>query len=414
MKVLGLKQGTAVPEGRITLPASKSISNRYSILARASGGKLRIKGLSEAGDSSVLQKGIAALDQGKACIDLADAGTAMRFLTALASTIPGTRSLTGTQRMKERPIGPLVEALRELGADIRYEEKEGYPPIRIKGTPLKGGRIRVPSDKSSQFFSALALIAPFTEESLEMKWEDVFVSRSYFELTLAVLRDIGVSMHEMEDGVRILPTRLSERTLWVEGDHSAAAFWYELLAIKGKGGVHLGGLDRESPQADRWTPRFFECLGIQTYWDNNGCWIEAVPGANAPDPYEADMQDHPDLVPALAVTLAAMGKRALLTGVGTLRYKESDRIEALRTELARIGVDVRADGENLGIDPSGMDLSSCPRFDTHEDHRIAMALAPLVVILPELEVRDPDVVKKSYPTYWEDLQWILPGVLSAS
>ncbi len=410
MNGLTLEHTGAVPQGTLRLPASKSISNRLLILEFLFCQKLSAEGYAEAGDTRVLQNALKALEEGKERIDLADAGTAMRFFTALAATVPGERELIGTDRMYQRPIAPLVEALRDIGAKVEYRGKEGFPPLRVKGSSLKGGRVELRSDVSSQFLSALALIAPVTEEGIELLPQGDPVSTPYFRTSIALLNELGVPVEENGISVKILPYDMPPCTYKVEGDHSAAAFWYELLALQGKGALFLEGIRKDSPQGDRDAPVFYRGLGVQERWQEEACWIEAVPGPFQDPPYEADMRHYPDLVPALAVTLAGRGCPGILQGVASLRNKESDRLEALRRELLKIGVELHTDEDKLGIDPKGLDLKVRPRFDAHGDHRIAMALAPLISLLPGLSIRDPEVVKKSYPGFWEDLERVFPGV----
>lgn len=313
--------------------------------------------------------------------------------------------------MHERPIGPLVEALQAMEGEVEYLGEEGFPPLQIRGDSLRGGTCTLRSDVSSQFLSALCLVAPSTEKGIELQFEEKPVSAPYFRMTLSILRELGVAVEEDEARVRIPPSPLPSRSMQVEADHSAAAFWFELLVLKGKGSLFLDGLKEDSVQGDRETAAFFRPLGVRERWEEGGCWIEAVPESDEEKPYEADMRDHPDLVPALAVALAGSGRKAILNGVGTLRSKESDRLEALRTELTKVGVDLIPDGDRLGIDGSGFDPDARPYFRSHGDHRIAMALAPLVAVLPGLSIEDPSVVEKSYPDYWEELERLLPGTI---
>lgn len=409
MKQLDLERRKGVPGGQIRLPASKSISNRLLILARLSGGRIELEGLSTSNDTKVLSKAIQGLDEGKELIDLGEAGTAYRFLTALATLESGQHTLTGAPRMKERPIGPLVQALESLGGRIEYLEKNEYPPLRIEGGTLKGGSVEMRSEISSQYLSALALVAPATERGVKVRIEGEPVSAPYFRMTLSLLQEFGVPVEEFEDGLKVSPHPLPARKMSVEGDHSSAAFWYELLALTGKGAIFLEGLREDSPQGDRDLPLFFRELGVRERWERGGCWIEAVPGECASSYYEADMRGHPDLVPPLVVSLAVQGKKALLRGVGHLRHKESDRLEALRQELGKLGVDLFLEKDRVGIEPGRIDLSSTPTFEVHNDHRIAMALAPLASILPCFAIKDPEVVDKSYPGFWEAFDEVLPG-----
>ncbi len=410
MSSIHLSHSSGVPAGKLELPASKSISNRLAIIAHLSKGKVRPLGLSKAGDTEILMRGLGELDSGTDLIDLADAGTAMRFMTALCSIVPGERILTGTDRMKERPLGPLVEALRALGAEIEYLEQAGRPPVKVKGKALKGGDVEVRGDVSSQFLSALALIAPVLEKGLNMQVQGGAVSTPYFRMTLEILSDLGVSVREEEGSTFIAPSGFPEKEYRVERDHSSAAFWYEFLALKEKGGLFLEALFEHSHQGDRVLPDYFRSLGVRERWDRDGVSLEAVPGSLHEGPYETDMRHQPDLVPAVVVTLAGLGKKGIVHGVQGLRSKESDRIEALKTELAKVGVELVPDGDQLGIDPDGFDPEAEPRFASYNDHRIVMALAPLSAILPNLWIEDPEVVKKSYPDYWKDLERVDPSL----
>lgn len=398
----------AVPSGTVSLPGSKSISNRLLVLSYLSGGRLKLSGLSNSSDTRILEQALGELGSDPERIDAADAGTAYRFLTSLLTLVPGDRILDGTERMKERPIGPLVDALRSLGASIEYLGKEGYPPLRIRGGGVKGGKVELRADVSSQYASALALIAPSTEKGIELELLGEAVSRPYFHMTLSILEDLGVPVHRSDRTVRIDPQVLPERHMKVEGDHSSASFWYELLAIAGKGSLFLEGLMEDSLQGDSALPSFFRELGVQERWEEAGCWIEAVPGRISSGPYEADLSQHPDLFPPLAVATAVLGKEALFRGVGNLRLKESDRLEALRKELAGIGVELVVRGDEAGVDPSGFIPDAEPSFRSHSDHRIAMALAPLVSILPSLSIDEREVVSKSYPGFWQSFESILP------
>lgn len=411
MNPLRLERRSSYPEGRVRLPASKSISNRLLILSWLSGKRVRVLGASEAGDTRVLKDVLERMERGERELDLADAGTAMRFVTALAALMPGEWTLKGTERMQERPIGPLVSALQSLEAEIEYMGREGCPPLRIRGGELRGGTCSLRSDVSSQFLSALCLVAPATEEGVGLQLEGEPVSTPYFRMTLSILRDLGVAVEEEGDRVFVPSSSLPSREMRVEADHSAAVFWFELLALSGKGALFLEGLKEDSFQGDRESIAFFRSLGLRESWEEEGCWVEAVPGDEEGSPYEADMRHHPDVVPALAVALAASGRKSVLNGVGTLRSKESDRLEALKSELQKVGVELKAEGERLGIDPSGFDPEARPHFHAHGDHRIAMALAPLVAKLPALSIDDPSVVEKSYPRFWEELERVFPGTL---
>lgn len=334
----------------------------------------------------------------------------MRFMTAVAALQPGVWALKGTERMHRRPIGPLVEALRQLGAPIEYLGEEGYPPLKVIGGSVKGGKLRVDASQSSQFLSALALIAPFLEEGIELELMGEPASLPYFHMTLSILKELGVPVQGDEKRVRIERHEFPlKKEVTVEADHSASSFWYEVLAIDGEGELELEGLNEKSAQGDRMTGRFFESLGVETEWEGGLCRVKARPELLHGPEYRAGLRHHPDLAPALAGSLVGMGRGGELSGVEQLRIKESDRLEVLRTELEKAGGELEVKEDLLRILPSRLDPGSTPHFDPHDDHRIAMALAPLALCLPSLTISDPEVVNKSYPRFWEHFEALFPG-----
>ena len=376
--------------GTMHLPASKSLSNRALILNALAGGAWRIENLSDADDTRVLQQ---ALMQGEGIVDIGAAGTAMRFLTAYFALQDGTHILTGTERMKQRPIGILVEALRKLGADIEYVENEGFPPLRIHGRSLRGTSISVPAGVSSQYISALLMIAPYVEGDLHLELEGEVASRPYIEMTKSL-----VTMFAQE----------KPHTYHVEPDWSAASYAYELVALCPDPDAHLTlpGLRADSLQGDKRVADFFLPLGVRTSFTAEGAIITKVPRSS--EPLHLDFSEQPDLAQTLVVACAMLRHPFRFTGLKSLRIKETDRIAALCTELKKIGV---------ALTVSGDDAIECTRFPqswptfpisiaTYSDHRMAMCFAPAAYILPQLKIENPEVVSKSFPTFWDEISKI--------
>ncbi len=385
-------------EGEVELPSSKSISNRALIIQALSQGRSALKGLSEARDTRLLAR---ALNIKEGHLDVQDAGTAMRFLTAYCSVIEGEWILSGTSRMHERPVGPLVEALRNLGASIEYLEKDDYPPLRIKGG-LRGGTVSISGEVSSQFISALLMIAPVLPEGMRLIIEGERISRPYINMTLGMMRYFGADVEEIEDGYRVLPGEYVSRDLTIERDWSAAAFWYEWALLAQEVDLFLPDLREESWQGDAVVAGYFSRMGIRTTMENGG--IRLTCSGERPSRFEADLSGEPDLAPAIACACAGAGISCYLTGLASLKIKETDRLAAVRTELASVGVEAKITETTLSIDQPVVRSGSAPLFHTYEDHRMAMALAPLVMLTGKVGVQDPGVVAKSYPGYWEEVE----------
>lgn len=393
-------------ETAIDLPLSKSMALRAIAIAHLCGDIKAAEGLeSICTDSQVLYGALkGGIPTDGSALDLADCGAALRFVSAIAASTPGAEVLiTGTPRLCERPVGALVDALRELGADIEYRGAEGCAPLYIKGMALRGGDIEVDASISSQFVSALMLIAPTLPTDLTIRISSGIQSQPYIMLTAAAMRRAGAEceVEPTKIDVKALPYRCA--SIDIERDWSAAAFWYEIVAI-GSAWLTLPGLCSDSAQPDRAATKLFECLGALTEGTDDG--VEASPSPDLFGHLDADMTDSPDLVPALAVTAAMVGVPFRLSGVGALHHKECDRIAALRDELAKMGVAIYEDsyGTVIGWDGQRTPIFSLPEFDSHGDHRIAMALAPTAFFIPGIVVKDAEVVAKSYPKFWDDLQ----------
>ena len=386
----------------VQLPTSKSISNRLLVLQYLMKHSFDIIDLSEADDTQILKK-ITAKNFHCSLVDVKNAGTCFRFLTALFASQPGEVILTGSEDMKNRPIKELVAGLRELGAEINYLEKEGYPPLRIEGKKLKGDSVKINASISSQYVSALLLIAPFLENGLTVIQEGEIKSQSYTKMTISLLRKVGVEVKEEKN--RIIVSQFSgtyNSPITVEKDWSSVSYWYEyiaLLPLHSK--LQLNGVKNYSIQGDSIIKNLFEKLGIKTLEGSTG--IEIVKIKQVKDFYfEYDFSSIPDMVQTFVVTLVGLGLNGKFTGISHLIYKETNRIESLKTELVKLNYELNLiDNDSFEIKKKG-DLPKKVFINTYKDHRMAMAFAPLVAVIEEVEIENPEVVVKSYPGFWEE------------
>jgi len=388
--------------GTIHIPSSKSISNRMLIIRALAGSSVPLQNISESDDTVVLSK---ALDNHEAVKDVGHAGTAMRFLAAYLTTQPGEVILTGSQRMKQRPIGPLVDALKQVGARIKYMENEGCPPLRISGGALTGGSLEIEAGISSQFISALMMIGPVLEGGLTIELKGRVVSASYIEMTLALMNQCGAGASF--DGKRITVPQgtYTVEDFRVESDWSGASYWFQVAALLPGSEITLPYLGGNSLQGDAALIQIFDALGVHSTFIEEGLLLRSRK-ITLPEYFEYDFTACPDLAQTLAVTLCALGVPYRFIGTITLRVKETDRIAALQTELKRVGFLLTADpkGEWLEWDGARCDPQSDTVIETYHDHRMAMAFAPLAIPLGQVVIEDPEVVSKSYPGYWEDLE----------
>lgn len=391
----------------IILPASKSISNRALTIHALSGGKEIPENLSDCDDTEVV---IHALNNMPHIIDIKAAGTAMRFMTAYFSTTPGEHIITGTERMRQRPIALLVNALRELGADINYTELEGYPPLLIRGKQLEGGYLEIPGNVSSQYISALLMIGPTLRKGLELKLTGDIVSRPYIDLTLHVMHEYGCHIGWTDiDTIGVEPQSYTDRPYRIENDWSASSYWYEILALGGDrdSEIILPGLMNGSRQGDASVRHMFSLLGVKTtFEERNGEIVAVLSKHDTKLPrFEFDFINQPDLAQTLVATCCGMNIPFHFTGLASLKIKETDRIEALKAELMKLGFVIhdRNDSE-LFWDGERCEPKQQPVIDTYEDHRMAMAFAPLTFRFPNIRINNPEVVSKSYPHFWKDLE----------
>jgi 3-phosphoshikimate 1-carboxyvinyltransferase len=385
-------------KGTIALPTSKSESNRMLIIAACSKENIKLEGLSSARDTQTMLKLLNTDDYE---LDVKDAGTTMRFLTAYSAITGRPCRLTGTPRMQERPIGILVNALRDIGCAIEYEKKEGYPPVRIG--PFEGQKdaaIQMRGDVSSQFISALMMTAPLLPKGLEINLLGEIGSRPYIHLTAGLMRKFGVNLNWDNDTMKIPPGSYHGGSHQVEADWSGAGYWYSMAALAREVRLHLLGLRSDSNQADIRAVEIYKGLGVQTEFTDSGVYLSKGPL----DPLqEIDFHDCPDLAQTVAVSYAAMGKPCRFYGLQSLRVKETDRIAALQQELAKIGAKLmELDQYTWELIPSKK-VPSAVRIATYDDHRMAMAFAPLMFKM-HVEIEHPGVVAKSYPEFWSHLE----------
>jgi len=400
--IYSIKSDNSKIKGVVHLPSSKSISNRLLIMSALSHGRFIPKGLSESDDTAVMIEILRTTSPER---NAGHAGTAMRFLTAYFSCQPGEVILTGSERMKNRPIGVLVDLLRELGARISYEENEGYPPLRITGGKLKGGRRSINSGVSSQYISALLLIAPYLHRGLELVLKGNMVSASYINLTLQLMKRAGIHYTWNENSIKIEEGSYQAGVITVEPDWSAASYWYEMTALADEAEIFLPGLTNDSLQGDSTLVSIFENLGVKTNFEEEG--INLVKIKPITDFFEYDFTLNPDLVQTLIPTCVLNNTPFRFTGTRTLRIKETDRILAMHTEMKKFGVilDYSESGEWIAWDgKSPFKPKKNISVNTYEDHRMAMGFAPLALKIGQISINDPMVVTKSYPGFWEDLR----------
>lgn len=401
MKKITLDHTPRINEIEVPLPSSKSESNRILIINALAGGQSNLTNLSEARDTRTMIRLLASNDE---ILDVGDAGTTMRFLTAYTAIQGKPRILTGTPRMQERPIKLLVDALRTLGASIDYKKNEGYPPIEIKGfTEQKTNKLSIRGDISSQYISALLMIAPALPQGLELELTGTINSRPYIDMTLSLLKVFGIASISQGNTISIAHQPYTLATYMVESDWSGASYWYSIVALAEKAKIKLLGLKRGSLQGDSAIVDIMAQLGVKTTYEEDGIVLEKSEHKNN---LTIDFSKCPDLAQTIAVICAAKGVTCGMTGLQTLRIKETDRIAALQNELAKIGATLEEkvyDKEwflSPSTDTSWKDKNVS--FHTYEDHRMAMAFAPLAT-LAKIIIEDPNVVEKSYPTYWRDL-----------
>ena len=388
-------------ESNINLPFSKSISNRLLIIKALSKDEFPIEGLSDCDDTNILRQSLQSTND---VIDAGSAGTAMRFLTAYFTATAQTKTITGSEEMKNRPIGDLVDALNKLGADIVYLEKAGFPPIKTSGKTLSGNSIEINGNISSQFISALLLVAPVLPEGLTIRIIGEPVSLPYIKMTLKLMKQAGVSSTYEKNVITVARQDYRpEGSILVERDYSAASYWYQMAALANDARILLEGVTDKSMQGDAIIAQLACAFGVKTEYTPEGALLSKF--RNICHTLWYNFKDAPDLAQTMVVTCCLMNIHFRFAGVQTLRIKETDRIAALQNELLKLGYCIKEKTPDV-IEWNGERTE--PQHDitisTYNDHRMAMAFAPAAVYFPELKIENPEVVRKSYPNFWDDLK----------
>ena len=411
MKIIRKQQRV---EANVNLPSSKSESNRVLIIRALAKSKKAIENLSEAEDTLVLDKALNTFSVSNQ-INIGHAGTAMRFLTAFLSLQNSKEYLLlGSKRMEQRPIEILVTALTKLGANIGYQKEKGFPPLIIKGKPLKGGTLEIDSSVSSQYISALLMIAPLLENGLTISLQGKTVSSPYLEMTIDLMRCFDVVVTKKQAEFRIENQAYNFKNIKIESDWSAASYWFEIAALSSVCNIQLNGLFEKSRQGDSVLPKIFESFGVVSSWNEKGLQLTKKEGfyLSKETVMEFDLTKTPDLAQALVCTCVGMGVKFRFIGLSTLVIKETNRLEALKNELNKFNVDLLIKNNSELELINNYNISKPDKIiKTYQDHRMAMAFAPLCLVVEDLEIEDSRVVKKSYPNFWGDVSCFVESEL---
>lgn len=407
-ETIHLAQKTDFSPTHIPLPSSKSESNRVLIIDALTEGKNELSNLAEARDTQTM---ISLLKSNPPVFDVLDAGTTMRFLTAYASITNQNKIMTGTPRMCERPIGILVDALRTIGAEIHYLGVEGYPPMAIHGlSEQKSEKVKIRGDVSSQYISAILMIAPLLPKGLELELEGKVGSRSYIEMTLDSMSQFGITYEWIDNKITVAHQAYQPTTFAVESDWSGAGYWFSLLACADSGELFLSGLKENSLQGDSDVVEIMGQLGVKSTFKDGGVLLQKQPVTGLET---WDFTHCPDLAQTIAVTCAILGQNATFTGLESLKIKETDRIYALQQELAKFNADLKeVEPEVYQVIPS-VTMPAEVKIHTYEDHRMAMAFMPLIT-KTRVSIEDPSVVNKSYPSFWKHCELAGISIVSQS
>ena len=386
-------------EGSLRITGSKSETNRLLLLQALFKG-FKLENISNSDDSKVMQE---ALESTSEVVDVHHAGTAMRFLTAYFSHLEGHEVvLTGSTRMQERPIKLLVDALRSIGALIVYEKAEGFPPIRIKGKKLLGGAISLPADISSQYISALLLLGPVLEKGLKLNLVGKITSIPYIKMTLTLLNNLGITTSFKDQLIWVGSVKKIKRiNQVVESDWSSASYFFSIVALAKKAKISLTSFKKSSLQGDVVLLDIYEKLGVSSRFEEDTLHLKKE-NKSLPNSIQLDLTKTPDIAQTIAVSCYGLGVGCDLVGLHTLKIKETDRLEALQVELTKLGATIKVTNESLHLSPDTNFIENCS-ISTYNDHRMAMAFAPLALKIP-LKIEDSSVVSKSYPDFWNDLR----------
>ena len=397
-----------IPDTPISLPASKSICNRVLTIVALSDGVGDVYNVSDCDDTNAIINAITMHKKGEKYINIGAAGTAMRFMTAmLALRTKATVTIDGSARMRKRPIKELVDVLCQLGAKIEYAgESDSCPPLLIRQAPMRGGTVSINGSISSQYISALMMIAPGLCDGLTINITGGLVSRPYVEMTAAIMRDFGAQVLCTENQITIKQGDYQSRTYSVENDWSAASYWYEIRSLIPDVNLRLASLHKNSTQGYSKVAEIFKLFGVETEYTSDGVLLTYNPKSVA-ERIDIDLQNQPDLAQTIVVTACLKGIPFRISGLSTLRIKETDRISALISQLAKLGYTVReTEDATLESDSVRRSCDKAPAIETFDDHRMAMAFAPASIVVPGITIEDAEVVSKSYPKYWEHLKLI--------
>ena len=397
---LELQHATKKVNAQLTITGSKSETNRL-LLLQALYPQLTIENQSNSDDSIAMHKALNSQEKTK---DIHHAGTAMRFLTAFFATKENSDIiLTGSQRMQERPIALLVDALNALGGKITYVKEKGFPPLSIVGQQLEGGEVTLPANISSQYISAILLIAPKLEKGVRLHLEGEITSLPYIKMTLALLERLGIKTSFEGKTIEIpYQDTIEKQTQVVESDWSSASYWFSTLCLAEEGEIHLSNYREDSLQGDAVLRKIYRQLGVESHFEGNTLILKKITGFELPVKIELDLVEAPDIAQTIAVSCYGLGVACHLTGLHTLKIKETDRLLALEKELSKLGAVITVDDKSLLL-AATQNFQSNQSIDTYHDHRMAMAFAPLGLKIP-LFINDAGVVSKSYPSFWEDIK----------
>lgn len=397
------------------MQGSKSISNRILIIRELSGNAYPIENLSLSDDTKCLHDHLCTISNYNNSdppleVDAKNAGTVARFLTAFLAYKKGIWIVTGTQRMKQRPIKGLVDGLRQLGAQITYKDEEGFLPLLINGGHLKSGNIEVDVSESSQFISAIMMLGPLLQEGLKIKFKGNPVSFPYIEMTKRIMQEFGAKVELSNHVIKITPTPYVFKPCKSESDWSSASYWYETIALSDEGEIRIPELGKNSLQGDSILADIYKQFGVKTIFDTKG--IKLIKSGSVVKSFSFNFEDYPDIVPAVMTTCAALNINSEYQNIGHLAFKESNRIAALGQELEKIGAILTKDKDSYHLTTNIKEPDTNLVFSTYGDHRIAMCLSPLVLKFINIEINDPNVVNKSYPEFWDDFKKLKFAVLN--
>lgn len=399
MSQLILSSNSLSFKGEIEISKSKSEWNRILIMQALA--ETEIDNIPESAAHDI-QTLASLLNTQTSELDCGPAGTCFRFLTAYLTTRDGEFTLTGSERMKKRPVSPLVNALKTIGAEISYVEEDGFPPLKIKGKTLRGRKIEIDGSISSQFITALLLIAPYLENGLEICILNKLLSKPYVEMTLALMQKAGINSSFIGDTIKVEPGKYNIKQLKAEADWSSLSYWYSIAALSNSFDVYFPGYFEDSLQADSRLIEIYKRFGILTAFEKDGLRITKL-NAELPLYFEFDFTNCPDIAQTVAATCVGLQIECRLTGLDNLNLKESDRIMVMAETLSQFECEIVADKNSLTISNYKGSFDKTLEFDTYHDHRVAMSLAPLVLKSKQLSINSPEVVNKSYPQFWDDL-----------